>query len=165
MFIAHGLELGARVGTGEGFLVDPLDEVATLIIRKEPDRTRARKVDFGFQVGVIGTKPLAPLVDAGSKLAVPSSAVEDDIAIVGFVDDDAKDGRLDDDLVFGISVTLHDFVDVLGVVESQGVARKVGNPMRVDDVADLEARTRRLLGVGVKIANRHACCLFALLLF
>jgi len=33
--------------------------------------------------------------------------------------------------------------------------------MRVDDVADLEARTRRLLGVGVKVANRHACCLIA----
>ena len=119
MFVAHGLEVGARVGTREGFLVDPLDEVATLIIRKEPDRTRARKVDFGFQVGVIGTIPRVSLVDAGSPLASPSRAVEDGIAIVGFVDDDAKDGRLDDDLVFGISVMLHDFVDVLGVVETE----------------------------------------------
>ena len=163
MFVAHGLEFGARVGTREGFLVDPLHEVAALIIRKEPDRTRARKVDFGFQVGVIGTKPLVSLVEAGTPLAVPSSAVEDGIAIVGFVDDDAKDGRLDDDLVFGISVTLHDFVHVLGVVQTEGVAGKVGNPMRVDDVADLEAWASRLLGVRIKVANRHACCLIALL--
>ena len=158
MFVAHRLEVLARVGTGEGFLVDPLDEVATLIIRKEPDRTRARKVDFGFQVGVIGTKPLVCMVEAVTPTAVPSSAVEEGIAIVGFVDDDAKDARLDDDLVFGISVTLHDFVDVLGVVEAEGVAGKVGDAVGVDDVADLEAGTRRLLGVGVKVAKRHACC-------
>ena len=157
-FVAHGLEVLARVGTREGFLVDPLDEVATFIIRKEPNRTRARKVDIAFHVGVIGTKPLVSLVDAVTPTAVPSSAVEDGIAIVGFVDDDAKDGRLDDDLVFGISVTLHDFVDVLGVVEAEGVAGKVGDAVSVDDVADLEAGTRRLLGVGVKVAKRHACC-------
>jgi hypothetical protein len=122
-FVAHRLELCARLGTQIGFLVDPLDEVAALVVRKEPHRARARKVDLGLQHRVIGTIPSMSLVNAGSVLTFTRRTVKDGFAILRFVDDDPKDCRLDDDLVFRVSVSLHELVDVLGAVDTEGEAR------------------------------------------
>ena len=123
IFVAHRLELCVRLGTQIGFLVDPLDEVAALVVRKEPHRARARKVDLGLQHRVIGTIPSMSVVNAGSVLTFTRRAVKDGFAILRFVHDDPKDGRLDDDLVFRVSIPLHELVDILGAVDTEGEAR------------------------------------------
>ena len=76
----------------------------------------------------------------------------DDNAVVRFVDDDTKDGRLNGDLVFRESILGDDTIGIRLVVNVERVARHTNDACCVDDVADLEPRSSGLLRIRVKVA-------------
>ena len=159
---ARGLKPGRRVRAGVGSLVDPLDKVAALVVGKEPNGTGTGNVELGLGHGVVDAVP-----NEGARrravggLAGHGGAVVDDSPVVGFVDDDAEDGRVNGDLVVGEPALGDELVGISGVFKGERVAGHVDDALGVDDVADLEAGGSGLLRVRVKVADRHGSLLGA----
>jgi hypothetical protein len=159
---ARGLKPGRRVSAGVGSLVDPLDKVAALVVGKEPNGTGTGNVELGLGHGVVDAVP-----NEGARrravggLAGQGGAVVDDSPVVGFVDDDAEDGRVNGDLVVGEPALGDELVGTSGVFKGERVAGHVDDALGVDDVAELEAGGSGLLRVRVKVADRHGSLLGA----